>query len=92
MLDLSWALALTPSVKPIGVGLISTFASIGMLDWFELNLGLDSLCKVGLTLFPPKTKKIRKKKAEHWKPWLGHLFGGLGPRDRHWKNTSSMDE
>jgi hypothetical protein len=37
-------LALTPSVKPLGI--ISIFAPIGMFD-LKLNSILDPLCKVG---------------------------------------------
>jgi hypothetical protein len=76
MLDLSWTLALTPSVKSLQANF--NFCINGNA-WFELSLGpWDSLCKVGLTLFPQKNKVNNKKKAENWKPWLGRLFGGLG--------------
>jgi hypothetical protein len=53
--------ALTATVKPLG--LISTFAPIGMLD-LSSTLSFDSLCKVGLSakelLFPTHPKDHTK--------------------------------
>jgi hypothetical protein len=58
--------ALTCSVKPLG--LISTFALIGMLG-FELNIGLDSLCPSGLRSRDTFSKpKPRIYFVEDWEP------------------------